>query len=105
MYVYNGTLSKILYKRRNLSPWAYRLWDACYASYLFVLFPLKYALASHEYLPRQSPGELRRVMCEAWRDARGLEQVTRQRLVDFRARVAARRAAATAAQASTGSPR
>ena len=98
MYVYNGTLAKILYKRRNFSPWAYALWDACYAAYLFALFPLKHALHPEEYLPRQAPAELRRVMCEAWRDARGLEKVTAERLAEFRAREARRREAATASQ-------
>ena len=98
MYVYNGTLSKILYKRRNLSRWGYRLWDACFATYLFVLFPLKYALRSREYLARQAPEELRRVMCEAWRDARRLEQVTAEGLAGFRAREASRRASVAAGQ-------
>jgi GT2 family glycosyltransferase len=103
MYVYNGTLSKILYKRRNLPPWAFALWDTCFASYLFVLFPLKYALHSRDYLPRHAPAELRRVMCEAWRDARGLEQVTCERLADFRAREANRRKSSSAGQRE-GSP-
>lgn len=94
MYVYNGTLCKILYKRRNLSRWAFALWDACYAGYLFVLFPLKYALRSREYLQGHPASELRRVMCEAWSDARGLEKVTGERLAEFRAREARRHAAA-----------
>jgi len=93
MYVYNGTLCKILYKRRNLPRWAFALWDACYAAYLFVLFPIKYALRSSEYLPRHAPGELRRVMCEAWRDSRGLEQVTAGTLAAFRERETRRRGA------------
>jgi hypothetical protein len=91
MYVYNGTLCKILYKRRNLPRWAFALWDACYAAYLFVLFPLKHALRTREYLQGHPPSELRRVMCEAWRDARGLEKVTGERLAEFRAREAQRR--------------
>lgn len=90
MYVYNGTLSKILYKRRNFSRTAYTLWDTCYAIYLFVLFPLKYALQTRDYLAQAAPEELRRVMCEAWRDARGLEQVTLELLMAFRYREARR---------------
>ena len=86
MYVYNGTLSKILYKRRNLPRWAFALWNACYAAYLFALYPLKYALRSREYLRGHGPEELRRVTREAWRDSRGLEQVTAEQLAAFRER-------------------
>jgi hypothetical protein len=91
VYVYNRTLSKILYKRRNLSAWAFALWDTCFAGYLFVLFPLRYSLRGWEYPSGHAPGELRRVMCEAWRDARGLEKVTGERLAEFRAREENRR--------------
>jgi GT2 family glycosyltransferase len=97
VYVYNGTLSKILYKRRNLPRWAFALWDACYACYLYAFFPLKYALLRREYLAGQAPGALRRVMAEAWRDAHGLEQVTVKTLAAFRAREAGRRPSRPAA--------
>jgi GT2 family glycosyltransferase len=86
MYVYNGTLCKILYKRRNLPRWAFALWDACYAAYLFALFPIKHALHRGDYLQGHAPKELRRVMCEAWRDSRGLEKVTAGHLAAFRER-------------------
>jgi len=93
-YVYNGTLSKILYKRRNLPAPAFALWNATFGLYLAVLFPIKYALRSGEYLTGHPPGELRRVMGEAWRDAPRVDRVTLELLTAFRAREAARRNAA-----------
>lgn len=91
MYVYNGTLSKILYKRRNLPRWAFALWDACYAAYLFALYPLKYALRSREYLRGHGQAELRRVTIEAWRDSHRIEKVTAEHLAAFRERESRRR--------------
>ncbi len=105
LYVYNGTLSKILYKRRNLPAWQFAIWDACFAAYLFAMFPLKHALHPHDYLPHQPPAELRRVMTVAWRDSRGLDRVSGDLLASFRAREAARHGADSAAQRSADTSR
>ena len=105
MYVYNGTLAKILYKRRNYPAAAFALWNAVFALYLFVLFPLRRALQPQVFLARQDPADLRRVMIEAWRDVRGLEQVTGEHLTAFRARESARRSAQVRAQGVTPAPR
>jgi hypothetical protein len=104
VYVYNGTLSKILYKRRNLPGWRFALWDACYAAYLHAFFPLKHALHADDYLANQPPAELRRVMAEAWRDARGITRVTGEMLAAFRTRESARRPRA-GAQPAAGTSR
>ena len=105
MYVYNGTLAKILYKRRNYPAAAFALWNATFALSLFVLFPLRSALQPHVFLERQDPADLRRVMIEAWRDVQGLEQVTGERLRAFRARESARRAARAHTQGVTPASR
>lgn len=83
-YVYNGTLSKILYKRRNLPAPAFALWWTVFRLYLAVLFPLRYALQKRAFLGGVPPRVIRAAMRRAAREAPGCEQVTREMLERFR---------------------
>lgn len=85
-YVYNDTLSRILFRRRNQPAWAHALWRAAYHLYLEWLFPLRYALRRHRYLAGIAPRELRDVMRDALRDSRGLDRTTARTIADYRER-------------------
>lgn len=85
-YVYNDSMARILFRRRNQSPFAHMLWRAAYGLYLEVLFPLRYALRRGEYLGGIAPGELRRILRDSLRDSRGLERTTLETLTAYRER-------------------
>jgi len=83
-YVYNGTLSKILYKRRNLSQGLFKLWFLIYKVYLKFFFPLKYHLQKKRYLQGVPPKILRRAMIKALRDAPRIKKITEETLMNYR---------------------
>lgn len=85
-YVYNDSLSRILFRRRNQSAWSHALWRAAYFVYIEWLFPLRYALRREAYLGGIAPDELRAVLRDAWRDSRGLERTTADTIASYRAR-------------------
>lgn len=85
-YVYNDSLSRILFRRRNQSKWSHALWRAVYFVYIEWLFPLRYTLRRQEYLGGIAPGELRRVLRDAWHDSRGLERTTAGTISGYRER-------------------
>ncbi|MEQ1834100.1 MAG: glycosyltransferase family 2 protein [Candidatus Eisenbacteria bacterium] len=85
-YVYNDALSRILFRRRNQSPWSHALWRAAYRFYLECLFPLRHALQRGRFLGGITAGELRDVLRDAWRDSRGLERTTAGMIAAYRER-------------------
>jgi len=85
-WVYNDSLSRILFRRRNQSRWSYALWRAAYFVYLEWLFPIRYVVQRRNYLAGIDPAELRVVLRDAWRDSRGIERTTAAMLGNYRAR-------------------
>ena len=83
-YVYNGTLSKILYKKRNLPPVFFKLWFLIYKAYLNFFFPLKYHLHKEKYLQCIPPDTLRQAMLAAVKDAPHTEKITEEMLLNYR---------------------
>lgn len=83
-YVYNGTLSKVLYRRRNLSVPAFALWWAVFRAYLEFLLPLRHALQRGRFLKGMPFTTLRAAMRSAVRDVPGCEKVTLEMLERFR---------------------
>jgi len=83
-YVYNGTLSKIIYKRRNLSKWQFWLWFLAYKIYVKYLFKLKYYLQQERYLQGVHPHTIRYAMLRAVKDAPYTDRITEEMLLQFR---------------------
>ncbi len=84
-YLYNGTLSKILFKKRNLPPLSYRLWLAAYAAYVRFAMPVLAKLIPGRYAVGDVAA-LRRITLAALAEAPRLERVTPEMLERFRAR-------------------
>ncbi len=85
-YAYNGHLSRILYKRRNLHPLAWALWNAAFTAYARWVFPLRYRLRPATFRSGVSAEALHAALRDALADARGLERITEQTLDAFRRR-------------------
>ncbi|MHB8117596.1 MAG: glycosyltransferase family 2 protein [Methanothrix sp.] len=83
-YIYNGTLSKILYKRRNIVRWKFRLWFFVYKAYLNYFFPVRYCLKRSSYLQKVPPETLHHSMLHAVRDIQHTERITEEILVNYR---------------------
>lgn len=83
-YVYNGTLSKILYKRRNLPRGLFELWFLIYKVYLKFFFSAKYRLQRRRYLQGVPPDILRQVMLDALTDAPHTKKITETMLLSYR---------------------
>lgn len=85
-WVYNDTLSKILFKKRTLRASSYALWIACYTLYLELLFPLRHRLQPGLLPAGVDPMLMRTVMRDALHDAGSVERVTRARIEEYRSR-------------------
>jgi len=83
-YVYNGTLSKILFKKRNLTKNGFRIWFFLYKAYLNFFFHIRYSLYSTKYLQGVSPYLLRRVMLDAVKDSSNVDKITEDMLDNYR---------------------
>jgi GT2 family glycosyltransferase len=83
-YVYNGTLSKILYNRRNLPKGLFDIWFNTYRLYLEYFFDLKYHLQHGRYLQGIPSKALRRAMLAAVRDAPQMNKISEETLTSFR---------------------
>lgn len=84
VYLYNDTLGKILFKRRNLGAPAFFVWRSLYALYLTAGLPLRAWWRRRRPLGGTHPGLLGRVMRRALRDARGMDRITLETLESFR---------------------
>lgn len=91
MYLYNDALSRILFKRRTLSPPAYLLWYLAYTVYAVFLLPIRHRSARDTYLRGLEPGVFRAAVLAAIRDAPSLRRISRETLDRFRARSAGAR--------------
>lgn len=87
-YVYNGTLSKILYKKRNMTKLQFRIWYTLFGIYLYILFPIKYHIFKKNYLQNVSPIVLRHVMKDAFNDSNKIIKVTSETLEKYMSRYA-----------------
>jgi GT2 family glycosyltransferase len=83
-YVYNGTLSKILYKRRNLPPAAFALWRITFGTYLHAVLPLRFRLQPQIFLQCLPPAVIRDAALTAFHDESRIGRVTLELLEDFR---------------------
>lgn len=92
-WVYNDSLSRILFRRRNQLPWSHALWRAAYFLYIEWLFPLRHFARRKAYLAGIDPEELRLVLRDAWRDSRDIERTTATTLAEYRKRHGATRGA------------
>jgi GT2 family glycosyltransferase len=81
-YLYNDVLSKILFKKRNLSPLSFRAWLAAFDLYGRVLMPLMARLTPARYLGE--PRLLRHVMRVAIAETPKLTRVTPDMLERFK---------------------
>ena len=86
-YIYNGTLSKILYKRRNFPIFAFRIWFFGYSLYLRYFFGLKYSVQKEKYLQNVSPDVLRWAMMEALINSQQVDKIDEENLNHFREKV------------------
>jgi GT2 family glycosyltransferase len=84
VYLYNDTLSRLLFKRRTLSPAAYALWRAAYGLYVEMVLPLRHRLTPGLYMSDVDLATLRRTMRVALRDAASVDRVTLETLDRFR---------------------
>ncbi len=89
LWVYNDVVSKVLFKKRTLVPASWILWRACYALYLEWLLPIRARLQPGRLMSGIEPTRLRAAMRDGLRDGARLERVTRDLLLDYRARLAA----------------
>jgi GT2 family glycosyltransferase len=83
-YVYNGTLSRILYKRRNHPPLLFGLWMAVFRAYLAVLFPLRAALRRSAFQQAVPLRAIHEAMRAAVRDSGRVERITLELLERYR---------------------
>lgn len=83
-YVYNGTLSKALYKKRNHGWLFFTIWLCSYWLYLALLFPFRYRLRKNLYVHGIEPSVLRFAMMSAVRDCLHTNAITRGILEEFR---------------------
>ena len=86
LYIYNGTLSRIIYHRRNSAHALFTLWILMYKIYLLFLFPLRYRLKKKKYLQGVSWDKLRKTMIDALRDAPRIKKITEKILIDYKNR-------------------
>lgn len=85
-YIYNGTLSKILYKKRNHGKMFFLLWVSMYALYLRLFFYLMARLRSGKMLRGVRTSEIRRAMLAALNDYKGIKKIDETVLDNFRTR-------------------
>ena len=83
-YIYNGTLSKILYKRRNHQKHIFDIWLGLYSSYLKVIFPIIYYLKRKQYQKGIERDAIRFAMLKALADSRKIFKITNQMLSEYR---------------------
>jgi GT2 family glycosyltransferase len=83
-YVYNGTLSKILYKKRNLPYLNFLIWWFAYAAYLVIFFPVKYNIQKNKYLKGIAFKTMRTTMQKALLDSIFIHKITEESLNNFR---------------------
>lgn len=83
-YVYNGTLSKVLYKKRNLPQVQFLIWWFAYAMYLLIFFPIKYFIQKQNYLQGVSPQQIRAAMLKALADSISIKKITEEHLKQYR---------------------
>jgi GT2 family glycosyltransferase len=83
-YLFNDVLSKILFKKRTLSPLSYRTWIATYALYVRLLLPVLVRLVPDRYRAAHDHDALLRIMRVAVAEAAQLERVTPEMLERFR---------------------
>ena len=85
-YLFNDVLSKILFKKRTLSPPSYRLWIATYAAYVHLLLPVLLRLLPGRYRTPDDRYSLHRILQAAVAEASTLERVAPETLERFRDR-------------------
>jgi len=83
-YVYNGALSKIIFKKRNFSKFKYFLWYTLYKVYVKYLFNIKYYFQKSKYLQGIPAETIRQAMLFAVNDAPSTEKITENMLSKFR---------------------
>ena len=83
-YVYNGALSKIIFKKRNFPKLKYLLWYTLYKFYIKYLFNIKYYFQKSKYLQSLSAKTIRQAMLSAINDASNTEKITEKLLLKFR---------------------
>ncbi|HEY3373552.1 MAG TPA: glycosyltransferase family 2 protein [Candidatus Aquicultor sp.] len=84
VYVYNYTLSKIIYKKRNLPRYRFAAWGFAYKTYLHAFFSLKYRAQKQKYVPGISARMIRQSMLQALSDSNRIDRITEDTLLDFR---------------------
>jgi GT2 family glycosyltransferase len=83
-YVYNGTLSHILFRKRNNGHLYYGAWILLYTLYLRFLFPIRFVLRKNRYIKGIKPGVIREAMLRALEDSKKTRVITRELLDTFR---------------------
>jgi GT2 family glycosyltransferase len=85
-YIYNSTLSKILYKKRNHGRLYFKVWMLSYSFYLKILFKPIFWARRRTYLRGIETSSLRKPMLIAMEDAPHTEAITLVLLNRFRER-------------------
>jgi len=90
-YVYNGTLSHILFRKRNNSRIRFRFWFLLHELYLRFFFLIKFRLQRNRYVKGIEPGVIREAMLCALEDSRETSIVTGATLEAFRSQFVGRK--------------
>jgi GT2 family glycosyltransferase len=88
-YIYNGNLSKILYKRRNYSAPEFLLWFAMYVTYVFIFLGARYERNKSKFVQGVSPKVIRWSTIQAIRDSLFMKKIEEEHIVNFKRKYAA----------------
>lgn len=90
MYVYNGALSKALYKRRNMSGLSYFVWSYAYLTYLRLFFDLRFRILRTKYVQGIPPAVIREAEIQGLLDAADCTKVTESMLSALESKIETR---------------
>lgn len=86
-FVYNSVLSKVLYKRRNLSRPKYLFWVYLYFLYIYLALPIRYRFDTSGFNQNIPKNKLFKAMRHAARDALNTRKITENTLQNYREQV------------------
>ena len=87
-YVYNGNLSKIIYKRRNYSTPGFLLWFAMYIVYVFMFLGIRYGRNQINFVQGISPKIIRWSTIQAIKDSLYTKKIKEEHIINFKRKYA-----------------
>lgn len=83
-YVYNGNLSKIIYKRRNYSTPEFFLWFTMYIIYVFMFLGIRYETSKTKFVQGVSPKIIRWSTIQAIKDSLSTKKIKEEHIINFK---------------------